>query len=236
MLTRVITIFCFLNVGYARRLQESEPTTEALTELLFAFRPAIGTRALVRSIRSGIRAMAINSDEWKKKVPGWESGSFQKPSESDITAHLTEMSKKYAMDPIGTIIGVTQRDATERPRTGKYDNNYQPGIYVDAVSGEPLYSSDAKYNCGCGWPGFTNGIDAEAITEKVDVSFGMRRVEIRSKHGDSHLGHVFEDGPPDRGGMRHCVNSAATIFIPYDKMDEEGYGAYKEKVKNLNGE
>jgi len=197
--------------------------------------PILAKRVVAFNSLSSIRAMASNSDEWKKNVPGWESGSFQKPSQLDITKNLEEMSKKYAMDPVHKILEVTQTDATERPRTGKYDSNYQPGIYVDPVSREPLYSSDDKYDCGCGWPGFVKGIDEEAITEKVDNSYGMRRVEIRSKHGDSHLGHVFEDGPRDRGGMRHCVNSAATIFIPYDSMDDEGYGAYKEKVKNLSG-
>eukprot|EP00931_Biecheleriopsis_adriatica_P124279 TRINITY_DN99401_c0_g1_i1.p1 TRINITY_DN99401_c0_g1~~TRINITY_DN99401_c0_g1_i1.p1 ORF type:complete len:207 (-),score=32.85 TRINITY_DN99401_c0_g1_i1:119-661(-) len=180
--------------------------------------------------------MASSSDEWKKHAPGWESGSFQKPSQLDITNNLEEMSKRYAMDPVQKIVEVTQTDATERPHTGKYDSNFQPGIYVDPVSREPLYSSDDKFSAHCGWPAFSKGIDEEAITEKVDNSYGMRRVEIRSKHGDSHLGHVFEDGPPERGGMRHCVNSAAVVFIPYDKMDEEGYGAYKEKVKNLSCE
>jgi len=188
---------------------------------------------LVKGLSSTIRAMAGSSDEWKKNAPGWESGSFQKPSQSNITKSLEEMSKKYAMDPVQKVVEVTQTDATERAGTGKYDSNFQPGIYVDPVSREPLYSSDDKFPGHCGWPAFSKGINDEAITEKVDNSFGMRRVEIRSKYGDSHLGHVFEDGPADRGGMRHCVNSAATVFIPYDKMDEEGYGAYKEKVKNL---
>lgn len=121
---------------------------------------------------------------------------------------------------------VTQEAATEAPFTGKYDNFYQPGIYVDIVSGEPLFSSQDKYDAGCGWPSFTKPITK--LTEKRDQSFGMERVEVRSKEANSHLGHVFTDGPLDRGGLRYCINSAALRFIPVDQLDEEGYGEYKK--------
>lgn len=121
---------------------------------------------------------------------------------------------------------VTQEAATEAPFTGKYDNFYQPGIYVDIVSGEPLFSSQDKYDAGCGWPSFTKPITK--LTEKRDQSFGMERVEVRSKEANSHLGHVFTDGPLDRGGLRYCINSAALRFIPVDQLDKEGYGEYKK--------
>lgn len=121
---------------------------------------------------------------------------------------------------------VTQEAATEAPFTGKYDDFYQPGIYVDVVSGEPLFSSQDKYDAGCGWPAFTKPI--AKLTEKRDQSFGMERTEVRSKEANSHLGHVFTDGPLDRGGLRYCINSAALRFIPIDQLDKEGYGEYKK--------
>eukprot|EP00316_Scyphosphaera_apsteinii_P021745 CAMPEP_0119300228 /NCGR_PEP_ID=MMETSP1333-20130426/2208_1 /TAXON_ID=418940 /ORGANISM="Scyphosphaera apsteinii, Strain RCC1455" /LENGTH=176 /DNA_ID=CAMNT_0007301933 /DNA_START=119 /DNA_END=649 /DNA_ORIENTATION=- len=171
------------------------------------------------------------ASHWRSNAQGWSSGDkFEKPADSDIKRHLQEMSKKYDMDNPDMIMDVTQTDATERPRTGKYDANFNPGIYVDPVSGEPLYSSDDKFSAHCGWPAFSKAIAEDALTTKTDTSHGMKRVEMRSRHADSHLGHVFEDGPPEMGGMRHCVNSAATIFIPYDKMDQEGYSDWKSKV------
>ena len=121
---------------------------------------------------------------------------------------------------------VTQEAATERPFTGKYDHFNEPGIYADVVSGEPLFSSLDKYDSGCGWPAFTKPIEKRTLKEKRDQSFGMERTEVRSKEADSHLGHVFTDGPVDRGGLRYCINSAALRFIPVDKLEESGYGKY----------
>ncbi len=123
---------------------------------------------------------------------------------------------------------VTQENATEMPFTSPYDNFYEDGIYVDIVSGEVLFSSNDKYDAGCGWPSFTKTLDDNNITEKTDLSHGMFRTEVRSKTADSHLGHVFPDGPKDKGGLRYCINGASLRFIPKDKMKEEGYGKYLE--------
>ena len=121
---------------------------------------------------------------------------------------------------------VTQESGTERPGTGRYLNNKEPGLYVDIVSGEPLFVSSSKYESGCGWPSFTRPVSEDFIQELVDTSHGMRRTEVRSTHGDSHLGHVFDDGPRDRGGLRYCINSAALRFVHRDDMVDKGYGDY----------
>ncbi|MFC6260343.1 peptide-methionine (R)-S-oxide reductase MsrB [Levilactobacillus fujinensis] len=118
---------------------------------------------------------------------------------------------------------VTQEAATEAAFTGKYDHFYEPGIYVDIVSGQPLFSSTDKYDAGCGWPSFTKPIDATNVKENTDHSFGMVRQEVRSTDAGSHLGHVFNDGPADQGGLRYCINSAALKFIPVDKLEANGY-------------
>lgn len=125
---------------------------------------------------------------------------------------------------------VTQENGTERPFTGEYNDNKQPGLYVDIVSGEPLFASSDKFESGCGWPSFTKPVEPANVAELRDISHGMVRIEVRSAHGDSHLGHVFPDGPRDRGGLRYCINSASLRFIPRDRMAEEGYGAYLDQV------
>jgi peptide-methionine (R)-S-oxide reductase len=126
---------------------------------------------------------------------------------------------------------VTQQGATERPGTGEHLHNEEPGIYVDIVSGEPLFASSDKYESGCGWPSFTKPIEPANINEVTDGTHGMIRTEVRSAHGDSHLGHVFDDGPEDRGGLRYCINSASLRFIHRDDMEAEGYGAYLDQVE-----
>ncbi len=130
---------------------------------------------------------------------------------------------------------VTQRSGTERPGTGEYLDNKEPGIYVDVVSGEPLFASTDKFESGTGWPSFTKPIEPENVNEVRDRSHGMMRVEVRSTHGDSHLGHVFPDGPRDQGGLRYCINSASLRFIPRDEMEAEGYGAYLDQVEAAHG-
>jgi peptide-methionine (R)-S-oxide reductase len=121
---------------------------------------------------------------------------------------------------------VTQKNGTERPFTGEYWDNHDPGIYVDVVSGEPLFASSDKFDSGTGWPSFTRPIDTANVIEKRDLSHLMIRTEVRSAHGDSHLGHVFTDGPRAEGGLRYCINSAALRFIRLDNLEAEGYGEY----------
>jgi len=128
---------------------------------------------------------------------------------------------------------VTQQSGTERPGTGKYLHNKEPGIYVDIVSGEPLFASADKYESGCGWPSFTRPIEPANVNELRDTAHGMIRTEVRSSHGDSHLGHVFPDGPADRGGLRYCINSASLRFVHRDNMVAEGYGAYVDQVEEV---
>ena len=127
---------------------------------------------------------------------------------------------------------VTQQGATEAPGTGEYLDNDEPGIYVDVVSGEPLFASSAKFDSGCGWPSFSKPIEPANVNELKDRSHGMIRTEVRSTHGDSHLGHVFDDGPEELGGLRYCINSASLRFIHRDDMEAEGYGAYLNQVED----
>jgi peptide-methionine (R)-S-oxide reductase len=127
---------------------------------------------------------------------------------------------------------VTQQSGTEYPGTGEYLNNKKPGIYVDIVSGEPLFASSAKFDSHCGWPSFTKPIDNAFVQELRDTTHGMIRTEVRSTHGDSHLGHVFDDGPRDHGGLRYCINSASLRFIPKEEMQAKGYGDYLNQVED----
>lgn len=125
---------------------------------------------------------------------------------------------------------VTQENGTERPWTGEYNEHKHAGIYVDIVSGEPLFASSDKFDSGCGWPSFTRPLIAEHVVEKADTTHGMVRVEVRSRDGDSHLGHVFPDGPRDAGGLRYCINSASLRFVAREDMEAEGYGDWLDKV------
>ncbi len=146
---------------------------------------------------------------------------------------------KYTKNPdaIATLspeeFQVTQQSGTERPGTGKLLGNKEPGIYVDIVSGEPLFASADKYESGCGWPSFTKPIEPAYVAEIRDATLGIIRTEVRSTHGDSHLGHVFDDGPRDQGGLRYCINSAALRFVHRDDMEGEGYAEYLNQVEDV---
>ena len=144
--------------------------------------------------------------------------AFSRPDDDEIVRMLTDAQ-----------YDITQRDGTERAFTGDYFDNKEPGIYVDVVTGEPLFSSEDKFESGCGWPSFTAPIDPDVIVEKTDMSHGLMRTEVRSRVGDSHLGHVFTDGPAKAGGLRYCIDSAALRFIPLDKMEEQGYGIFMDR-------
>jgi peptide-methionine (R)-S-oxide reductase len=128
---------------------------------------------------------------------------------------------------------ITQQNGTEAPGSGEYLHNTEPGIYVDIVSGEPLFASSDKFDSGCGWPSFSKPITATNVNELRDTSHGMIRTEVRSTHGDSHLGHVFPDGPQDRGGLRYCINSASLCFVHRDDMEAQGYGDYLDQVEDI---
>ena len=152
-------------------------------------------------------------DQSTKPMP--KRKTFQPLSDEELRKKLTPLQYQ-----------VTQLEGTERPFTNKYDEHFEEGIYVCIISGEALFSSKDKYNSGCGWPAFTKPIDQKEIEERTDFKIGYARTEVRAKTGNSHLGHVFNDGPPEKGGMRYCINSASLHFIPKDKLVEEGYGQY----------
>src|SRR5262249_11437404 len=160
-------------------------------------------------------------------------------STSEGAKQMSESPNKYrkSAEAIAALTAeqyrVTQESGTERPGTGALLDNKEPGIYVDIVSGEPLFASSDKYESGCGWPSFTKPIEPAHVKELSDRTHGMIRTEVRSTFGDSHLGHVFDDGPQDRGGLRYCINSASLRFVPRDRMAAEGYGAYLNQVEDI---
>ncbi|MDR1529562.1 MAG: bifunctional peptide-methionine (S)-S-oxide reductase MsrA/peptide-methionine (R)-S-oxide reductase MsrB [Burkholderiales bacterium] len=149
-----------------------------------------------------------------------DPSKYRKPSDDELKQRLT--SQEYE---------VTQHAATELAFSGKYWDHKERGIYIDVVTGEPLFSSSDKFDSGCGWPSFTQPIDPDVITKHEDNKFNMKRIEVRSRVGNSHLGHVFNDGPKDKGGLRYCINSVAIHFIPYEEMDAKGYGDFKAVVE-----
>ncbi len=147
----------------------------------------------------------------------WDSKGFKKPTDEELKKKLNSME-----------YDVTQHAGTEPPFQNKYFHNEEPGIYVDAVSGEPLFSSLDKYDSGTGWPSFTKPLDSKNIVTKSDKQIFAERTEVRSKLANSHLGHVFDDGPKDKGGLRYCMNSAALRFVPVKDLEKEGYGEFVE--------
>ena len=154
------------------------------------------------------------------KAAGFNAAAYQKPSDAALKQQLSP--EQYR---------ITQQNGTERAFSHEYDHLFAPGLYVDVVSGEPLFSSRDKFDSGCGWPSFTQPLNAAAVTEHSDHSYNMQRVEVRSHSADSHLGHVFPDGPADKGGLRYCINGASLRFIPYAEMEAAGYGYLKGAVK-----
>jgi len=169
-------------------------------------------------------AQIVNEDDTNSDIANDLNGDswddFQKPSDDTLKQMLTALQYK-----------VTQKEGTEKPFDNEYDKNYEDGIYVDIVSGEPLYSSRDKYDSGTGWPSFVKPITPDAITERTDKKLFSTRTEVHSRFADSHLGHVFPDGPADRGGERYCMNSVALRFVPLEKMEEEGYGEWVQFVE-----
>ncbi len=162
----------------------------------------------------------INLDSLKdtqtEKIGLIDASKYSKPSDAELRKILSP--EEY---------NVTQKAGTERAFSGKLWDHKEPGIYVDVVTGEPLFSSADKFDSGCGWPSFTKPVEPAVITEHRDNSYGMKRIEVRSRVGDSHLGHVFDDGPKDKGGLRYCINSVAIRFVPYEEMDKQGYSNLK---------
>ena len=146
---------------------------------------------------------------------GFNPATYRKPDDATLRRTLTD--EQYR---------VTQKGDTERAFSHQYDNLFEPGLYVDIVSGQPLFSSRDKFNSHCGWPSFTRPISPDAVTEHDDYSYHMHRTEVRSSAAHSHLGHVFPDGPQDRGGLRYCINGASLRFIPENQMQQQGYGSY----------
>lgn len=145
---------------------------------------------------------------------------YPRPSNEELKSKLTDIQYKVAVE-----------NNTESAFSNDYYDNHEAGLYVDVVTGEPLFSSKDKYDSGCGWPSFTNPIVPEVIILKVDKKFNMIRTEVRSRSGDIHLGHVFDDGPKDKGGKRYCINSASIKFIPNDKVEDSGYGYLQNLIK-----
>lgn len=170
--------------------------------------------------------------KYLEKNPGGYCHIDLSLAEEELSGILTESEKEGKVKSLNQLqYEVTQENKTELPFTSELDNFYEKGIYVDIVSGEPLFASTDKFNAGCGWPSFSKPIDSNITYHEDDFLTGRTRMEVRSKKADSHLGHVFKDGPEETGGLRYCINGASLRFIPLEEMDDKGYGAFKDKVE-----
>jgi peptide methionine sulfoxide reductase msrA/msrB len=187
--------------------------SDGIMKIAAALLLAAGVAAVMRN--AGRAQPAGGSDVLTNQF--MDAKSFKKPGEAELKKELTP--EQFA---------VTQQAATEPAFQNEFWDNHKPGIYVDIVSGKPLFSSLDKFDSGCGWPSFTRPLSGTDVVERTDNSYGMTRTEVRSSVADSHLGHVFDDGPADKGGLRYCINSASLKFIPLDQMEAAGYGAQLE--------
>lgn len=196
-----------------------KPKPGALPWLILVLVVALGTAALFGALKGQAEAPSAPKEENMTRLPEGKP-TFTKKTQEELRKELTPL--QYA---------VTQEGDTERPYTNEYDRLFEPGIYVDITTGEPLFLSTSKFDSGCGWPAFSKPISDDLIREVEDLSYGMKRIEVRSKLGDAHLGHVFTDGPEALGGLRYCINSASLRFIPQADMEKEGYGSWLPLLK-----
>lgn len=187
---------------------------------------------LAEPLRNFYKAEDYHQDYLKKNPAGYCHISFASLSKPELQAYVRPPDEKLKASLSADEYYVTRQNGTEPPFSGKYNDFDEPGIYVDVISGQPLFTSRDKFKSSCGWPAFSAPITGNALTARRDLSHGMDRVEVRSSLADSHLGHVFNDGPKEKGGMRFCVNSASLRFVPLKDMDRDGYGAYKKLVEN----